>query len=116
MNPKIFTGTKAVVEAVGGTVAITITGIIIALFIALSACGFCWPWCVSPQSIVSKYGSQFRGNSQHDALEFLLWLLDRVHEDANPTNNNNSKAKASAMVGNALWEYPVFPFLALFQC
>uniref|UniRef100_A0A8K9WRW7 ubiquitinyl hydrolase 1 n=1 Tax=Oncorhynchus mykiss TaxID=8022 RepID=A0A8K9WRW7_ONCMY len=33
------------------------------------------------KSIVSKYGSQFRGNSQHDALEFLLWLLDRVHED-----------------------------------
>uniref|UniRef100_A0A672GWB4 ubiquitinyl hydrolase 1 n=1 Tax=Salarias fasciatus TaxID=181472 RepID=A0A672GWB4_SALFA len=33
------------------------------------------------KAIVSKYGSQFRGNSQHDALEFLLWLLDRVHED-----------------------------------
>ncbi|XP_062403836.1 ubiquitin carboxyl-terminal hydrolase 43a [Sardina pilchardus] len=50
------------------------------------------------KSIVSKYGTQFRGNSQHDALEFLLWLLDRVHEDANPTQNNNSKTKASAMV------------------
>ncbi|KAM6972783.1 ubiquitin carboxyl-terminal hydrolase 43a [Aplochiton taeniatus] len=48
------------------------------------------------KSIVSKYGSQFRGNSQHDALEFLLWLLDRVHEDANPTPNSNSiKTKAS---------------------
>uniref|UniRef100_A0A673BJZ6 ubiquitinyl hydrolase 1 n=1 Tax=Sphaeramia orbicularis TaxID=375764 RepID=A0A673BJZ6_9TELE len=35
------------------------------------------------KTIVSKYGSQFRGNSQHDALEFLLWLLDRVHEDVN---------------------------------
>uniref|UniRef100_A0A8C9XNU6 ubiquitinyl hydrolase 1 n=1 Tax=Sander lucioperca TaxID=283035 RepID=A0A8C9XNU6_SANLU len=33
------------------------------------------------KTIVSKYGAQFRGNSQHDALEFLLWLLDRVHED-----------------------------------
>ncbi|XP_047563566.1 ubiquitin carboxyl-terminal hydrolase 43 isoform X3 [Lutra lutra] len=30
---------------------------------------------------VSKYGSQFQDNGQHDALEFLLWLLDRVHED-----------------------------------
>ncbi|XP_048104530.1 ubiquitin carboxyl-terminal hydrolase 43a [Alosa alosa] len=50
------------------------------------------------KSIVSKYGTQFRGNSQHDALEFLLWLLDRVHEDANPTHNNNSKTKASAVV------------------
>lgn len=36
---------------------------------------------VSFQNAVSKYGSQFQGNSQHDALEFLLWLLDRVHED-----------------------------------
>uniref|UniRef100_A0A8D0L466 Ubiquitin carboxyl-terminal hydrolase n=1 Tax=Sphenodon punctatus TaxID=8508 RepID=A0A8D0L466_SPHPU len=33
------------------------------------------------KNIVSKYGTQFRGNSQHDALEFLLWLLDRMHED-----------------------------------
>uniref|UniRef100_A0A672QL99 ubiquitinyl hydrolase 1 n=1 Tax=Sinocyclocheilus grahami TaxID=75366 RepID=A0A672QL99_SINGR len=33
------------------------------------------------KSVVSKYGSQFKGNAQHDALEFLLWLLDCVHED-----------------------------------
>ncbi|XP_071620745.1 LOW QUALITY PROTEIN: ubiquitin carboxyl-terminal hydrolase 43, partial [Heliangelus exortis] len=33
------------------------------------------------KNIVSKHSSQFRGNSQHDALEFLLWLLDRMHED-----------------------------------
>uniref|UniRef100_A0A8C3WWU3 ubiquitinyl hydrolase 1 n=1 Tax=Catagonus wagneri TaxID=51154 RepID=A0A8C3WWU3_9CETA len=33
------------------------------------------------KNAVSKHGSQFQGNSQHDALEFLLWLLDRVHED-----------------------------------
>ncbi|XP_057569756.1 ubiquitin carboxyl-terminal hydrolase 43 isoform X2 [Hippopotamus amphibius kiboko] len=33
------------------------------------------------KNAVSKYGSQFQGSSQHDALEFLLWLLDRVHED-----------------------------------
>ncbi|XP_054463369.1 ubiquitin carboxyl-terminal hydrolase 43 [Anoplopoma fimbria] len=47
------------------------------------------------KTIVSKYGSQFRGNSQHDALEFLLWLLDRVHEDVNlAAHNNNNKTKA----------------------
>ncbi|XP_060946086.1 ubiquitin carboxyl-terminal hydrolase 43 [Limanda limanda] len=47
------------------------------------------------KTIVSKYGSQFRGNSQHDALEFLLWLLDRVHEDVNlASHNNNNKTKA----------------------
>ncbi|KAK4811938.1 hypothetical protein QYF61_017887 [Mycteria americana] len=33
------------------------------------------------RNIVSKHSSQFRGNAQHDALEFLLWLLDRMHED-----------------------------------
>ncbi|XP_030589090.1 ubiquitin carboxyl-terminal hydrolase 43a [Archocentrus centrarchus] len=51
------------------------------------------------KSIVAKYASQFRGNSQQDALEFLLWLLDRVHEDANsnPDNSNSStKTKANA--------------------
>ncbi|TNN59079.1 Ubiquitin carboxyl-terminal hydrolase 43 [Liparis tanakae] len=48
-------------------------------------------------TIVSKYGSQFRGNSQHDALEFLLWLLDRVHEDVNmASHNNNNTTKAPA--------------------
>ncbi|KAM9857339.1 ubiquitin carboxyl-terminal hydrolase 43a [Aulostomus maculatus] len=45
------------------------------------------------KSIVAKYGSQFRGNSQHDALEFLLWLLDRVHEDANNPNNTKANIK-----------------------
>lgn len=35
------------------------------------------------QTIVSKNALQYRGNSQHDAQEFLLWLLDRVHEDLN---------------------------------
>ncbi|XP_061535453.1 ubiquitin carboxyl-terminal hydrolase 43a isoform X1 [Phycodurus eques] len=47
------------------------------------------------KSIVAKYGSQFRGNSQHDALEFLLWLLDRVHEDAKNPNNNNCSSSSS---------------------
>lgn len=57
--------------------------------------------CFFPlQTIVSKYGSQFRGNSQHDALEFLLWLLDRVHEDVNlASNNNNNKIQAPEQVG-----------------
>lgn len=35
------------------------------------------------KTIVDKYGTQYRGNNQHDAQEFLLWLLDKVHEDLN---------------------------------
>lgn len=35
------------------------------------------------QNVVSRSALQFKGNSQHDAQEFLLWLLDRVHEDLN---------------------------------
>lgn len=52
------------------------------------------------KSIVAKYASQFRGNSQHDALEFLLWLLDRVHEDANPSHNNNNSSSGSIKAKN----------------
>ncbi|XP_069023520.1 ubiquitin carboxyl-terminal hydrolase 43a [Embiotoca jacksoni] len=69
------------------------------------------------KSIVAKYGSQFRGNSQHDALEFLLWLLDRVHEDANlsPDNNSSSsKTKANAKGPSSL-KNPSSPSLASTQ-
>ncbi|KAM3623620.1 uncharacterized protein V6R79_013376 [Siganus canaliculatus] len=70
------------------------------------------------KSIVAKYSSQFRGNSQHDALEFLLWLLDRVHEDANSSANNNSnsssKTKANTK-GPGSMENPSSPSSAITQ-
>ncbi|KAM3660629.1 ubiquitin carboxyl-terminal hydrolase 43 [Ammospiza maritima maritima] len=47
------------------------------------------------KNIVSKHSSQFRGNAQHDALEFLLWLLDRMHEDlgaASPAQQSRGPA------------------------
>uniref|UniRef100_A0A8D0GIV5 Ubiquitin carboxyl-terminal hydrolase n=1 Tax=Sphenodon punctatus TaxID=8508 RepID=A0A8D0GIV5_SPHPU len=50
------------------------------------------------KNIVSKYGTQFRGNSQHDALEFLLWLLDRMHEDlggSSPSQKERASGKVS---------------------
>lgn len=51
------------------------------------------PWLLlhclfSLQNIVSKNAMQYRGNAQHDAQEFLLWLLDRVHEDLNNVVNS----------------------------
>ena len=42
--------------------------------------------------IVGKYGAQYRGYSQHDAQEFLLWLLDKVHEDLNRATKRKYKA------------------------
>ncbi|XP_077306308.1 ubiquitin carboxyl-terminal hydrolase 31 [Lithobates pipiens] len=40
------------------------------------------------KTIVSRNALQYRGTSQHDAQEFLLWLLDRVHEDLNASGKN----------------------------
>lgn len=35
------------------------------------------------KTLVAKYGHQYEGNEQHDAQEFLLWLMDKIHEDLN---------------------------------
>ncbi|XP_013414847.1 ubiquitin carboxyl-terminal hydrolase 31 [Lingula anatina] len=35
------------------------------------------------KSVIGKYGTQYRGYAQHDAQEFLMWLLDKLHEDLN---------------------------------
>lgn len=45
-----------------------------------------WVMLLVLQNAVSKNATQFKGNAQHDAQEFLLWLLDRVHEDLNTVN------------------------------
>lgn len=41
--------------------------------------------------LVAKYGSQYEGSDQHDAQEFLLWLLDKCHEDLNIANKKKYK-------------------------
>lgn len=43
------------------------------------------------KSVVGKHGEQYRGTLQHDAQEFLLWLLDAVHEDINRTGRRKNK-------------------------
>ena len=40
---------------------------------------------------MDKYGSQYKGGSQHDAQEFLLWLLDKVHEELNMATKKKYK-------------------------
>lgn len=40
---------------------------------------------------MERHGTQYRGNSQHDAQEFLFWLLDKVHEDLNTATKRKYK-------------------------
>ncbi|XP_043091086.1 ubiquitin carboxyl-terminal hydrolase 31 isoform X1 [Puntigrus tetrazona] len=57
-----------------------------------------WTFEYTPQhsrdfkNAVARSAMQYRGNAQHDAQEFLLWLLDRVHEDLNHLVNPNIRA------------------------
>ncbi|XP_069036803.1 ubiquitin carboxyl-terminal hydrolase 31 isoform X1 [Lepisosteus oculatus] len=57
-----------------------------------------WTFEYTPQhsrdfkNVVSKNALQYRGNAQHDAQEFLLWLLDRVHEDLNNIVNPSTRS------------------------
>lgn len=48
------------------------------------------------KATVAKYGCQYRGSSQHDAQEFLIWLLDKVHEDLNIAMKKKYRANKSS--------------------
>ncbi|MGH0140519.1 UNVERIFIED_CONTAM: hypothetical protein FKN15_037253 [Acipenser sinensis] len=56
-----------------------------------------WTFEYTPQhsrefkNAVSKSALQYQGNAQQDAQEFLLWLLDRVHEDLNNRVNPHGR-------------------------
>lgn len=52
------------------------------------------------KSLVEKHASQYKGGSQHDAQEFLLWLLDRVHEDLNVASRRRYRTKANNNLNN----------------
>lgn len=43
--------------------------------------------CWSSQAIVASKASQFTGYAQHDAQEFMAFLLDGLHEDLNRIQN-----------------------------
>nr|XP_009484985.1 PREDICTED: ubiquitin carboxyl-terminal hydrolase 31 [Pelecanus crispus] len=58
---------------------------------------------------------QYRGNAQHDAQEFLLWLLDRVHEDLNNAVNYSSMPPLKPpLEDDVLLEGPAFPISSTF--
>ncbi|NXU32171.1 UBP31 hydrolase, partial [Thalassarche chlororhynchos] len=70
---------------------------------------------VSLQNIVSKNAMQYRGNAQHDAQEFLLWLLDRVHEDLNNVVNYSGMPPLKpSLEDDVLLEGPAFPISSTF--
>ncbi|KAJ3608181.1 hypothetical protein NHX12_025231 [Muraenolepis orangiensis] len=78
-NGVVVPAKRAGQPADGGEVTEQLSGLVRAL----------WTFEYTPQhsrefkNVVSKSALQFRGTAQHDAQEFLLWLLDRVHEDLN---------------------------------
>ncbi|NXA04066.1 UBP31 hydrolase, partial [Sapayoa aenigma] len=67
------------------------------------------------KNIVSKNAMQYRGNAQHDAQEFLLWLLDRVHEDLNNVVNSSGMPPLKPpLEDDMLLEGPAFPISSTF--
>lgn len=64
--------------------------------------------------VVDKYGSQYRGNNQHDAQEFLLWLLDKVHEDLNTATKKKYKTIKVSLVFNLKFHFFAVVNLAKF--
>ncbi|CAC5375830.1 USP31 [Mytilus coruscus] len=44
------------------------------------------------KSTVGKYNSQYKGSAQHDAQEFLLWLLDSINEELALTTKKKHKS------------------------
>ena len=79
LNPKKY-GTKG-----------EITEKLADLLKAIWSCQYDPEMSMNFKSVVEKYGSQYRGNLQHDAQEFLLWLLDKVHEELNQATNKKYK-------------------------
>ncbi len=35
------------------------------------------------RDVIGLWGQEYRGSNQHDSQEFLLWILDHLHEDLN---------------------------------
>lgn len=59
---------------------------------ALWTCKYDPQHSTSFKAVVDRYGTQFCSSTQHDAQEFLFWLLDKVHEDLNTANKKKYKS------------------------
>ncbi|KAJ8973179.1 hypothetical protein NQ317_007155 [Molorchus minor] len=59
---------------------------------ALWACQYSPELSTAFKQVVERHGAQYKGTQQHDALEFLQWLLDKVHEDLNTASKKKFKS------------------------
>lgn len=59
---------------------------------ALWTCKIESDYSTSFKAVVDRYGTQFRSSTQHDAQEFLFWLLDKVHEDLNTASKRKYRS------------------------
>lgn len=59
---------------------------------ALWACQYSPELSTAFKQVVERHGAQYKGTQQHDALEFLQWLLDKVHEDLNMASKRRYKS------------------------
>lgn len=59
---------------------------------ALWACQYTSDFSTTFKQVVERHGPQYKGTQQHDALEFLQWLLDKVHEDLNMASKRKYKS------------------------
>lgn len=50
------------------------------------------------KAVVGKFNNQYKGDHQHDAQEFLLWLLDRIHEDISVFSKKKQKPQKVSYV------------------
>lgn len=58
---------------------------------SLWACQYSPELSTAFKQAVERHGSQYKGSQQHDAQEFLQWLLDKVHEDLNTASKKKFK-------------------------
>nr|XP_023019234.1 ubiquitin carboxyl-terminal hydrolase 31 [Leptinotarsa decemlineata] len=59
---------------------------------ALWSCQYSPELSTNFKQVVERHGAQYKGTQQHDALEFLQWLLDKVHEDLNTASKKKFKS------------------------
>ena len=65
------------------------------------------------KAVVSKCNSQYKGSSQHDAQEFLLWLLDRLNEELYQSQKKkikDSNAKLKKVLSYGPYKYRKAPY------